>query len=86
VLQPFWMQKGRRAARCDASRRRRSVFFVLRKKKAGWGPCGSERRGGVGWAGQEAKAYCGGGERFGWGGREVATTGPKTTAGPKFKK
>jgi hypothetical protein len=63
-----------------------SVGFVLRKMKVRWGPCSSERRGGAGWASRVAEPQCGGGEWAGWGGREVAAAGPKTRAGPKFKK
>jgi hypothetical protein len=58
----------------------------LRKKKAGRGLCGSERRGGAGWASREAEAQWGGGEEASWGGMEVAAAGPKTGVGPKFKK
>jgi hypothetical protein len=47
----FRSERGWQMARCGASRRRRSVGFILRKKKAGWGPCGSERRGRLGWPG-----------------------------------
>jgi hypothetical protein len=69
----FESERGRWLAWCGASGQRRSVGFILRKKKAG----------GVGW---EAEAQWGAGERAGWGGREVAAAGPKTRAGPKFKK
>jgi hypothetical protein len=75
--QPTW---------CSSCRRQRLVGFILRKKKAGQGVCGSERRGGAGEASREAEAQWGGGERVSWGGREVAAAGPKTRAGPKFKK
>jgi hypothetical protein len=82
----FRSGRGRRPVRCGTSRRRRSISFILRKKKAGRGPCGSERRGGAGWAGREAEAQWGGGEWASWGGREVVTAGPKTGAGLKFEK
>jgi hypothetical protein len=42
----FGSGRGRWSVRCYASGRRRSVGFVLRKKKAWRGPCGSERRAG----------------------------------------
>jgi hypothetical protein len=61
----FESQRGWWPARCGASGQRRSVGFILRKKKAGWGPCGSARRGGAGWAGQDVEALWGGGERGG---------------------
>jgi hypothetical protein len=82
----FGSGRGWWLARCGASRQWCSVRFILRKKKAGRGPCGSERRGAVGWAGREAEAQWGGGERASWGARQVAVAGPKTRAGPKFKK
>jgi hypothetical protein len=52
----FESRRGRRLVWCGASGRRRLVGFVLWKKKAGRGPCGSERRGGVSWAGRDAEA------------------------------
>jgi hypothetical protein len=52
----FGSVRGWRPLGCGARERRRSVGFILRKKQAGRGPCGSERRGGAGWAGQEAEA------------------------------
>jgi hypothetical protein len=58
----FRSGRGRRPARCGASRRRHSVGFVLRKKKVGRGLCGSERRGRAGWVDREAEAQWGGGE------------------------
>jgi hypothetical protein len=82
----FRSGRERQPVRCGTSRRRCSISFILRKKKAERGPCGSERRGRVGWADREAEAQWGGGEWAGWGGREVVVPGPKTGAGPKFEK
>jgi hypothetical protein len=50
----FRSGRGRQPVRCGTSRRRCSISFILRKKKAERGPCGSERRGRVGWADREA--------------------------------
>jgi hypothetical protein len=66
------------SARCGASRRRCLV--------GRWGPCDSERRGGAGWAGRGLRPSGEGesgpiGEEGRW-----AVAGPKTRAGPKFKK
>jgi hypothetical protein len=44
----FKSGRGRRPVRCGASGWRCSVGFLLRKKKVGRGPCGSERMGGAG--------------------------------------
>jgi hypothetical protein len=82
----FESESGHRPVWCSTSGQRRSVGFVVRKKKARRGPFDSERRGGAGWASGEAEAQWGGGELANWAGREVATAGPKTGAGPKFKK
>jgi hypothetical protein len=66
VLRLFQKQKG--AAACVV--RLKQVVALGRlcpeEEESRVGPCGSERKGGPGWADREAKAQWRGGERAGW--------------------
>jgi hypothetical protein len=54
---------------------------TISEADGGSGRCGSERRGGVGWASGEAAARWGGGEWAGWGERRWPRLGQKLELG-----